>query len=189
MRVDAACAGAAILLLTACAMPPVPVPPPSIRTVEAIRRTTLPPLAVGAFVPAPALRDTSDRSLGSRGGLIRPEGKSFAAYLGETIVTQLKVAGRFDPQSNLSISGTLTRNQLATGVEHGRATIEAEIVVRRSGSEIFRRTIMVSAEWPGNFIGAVAVPIAEQHYSGLYPQLAEQLLTNPEFLAAVRGST
>jgi hypothetical protein len=157
--------------------------------VEAIRHTTLPPLAVGEFLPVPALRETADKSLASRAGLIRPEGKSFAAYLGETIATQLKAAGRYDPQSSLSISGTLTRNQLTTGIEHGRATIEAEFVVRRSGSEIFRRTMTVSAEWPGNFIGAVAIPVAEQHYSGLYPQLVEQLLTNPDFLAAVRGAT
>ena len=45
----------------------------------------------------------------------------------------------------------------------------------------------VSQNWDSSIIGAVAIPVAEAGYSGLYTALIEKLLTDPDFIAAAQA--
>lgn len=177
-----------VLLLGGYAMAPLPVPPASIRVVNKIDSTPFPAFAVGVFVTGPGLPPESDRAAGVRAGIVRPEGGSFARYLGETLKAELAAAGRLDAASDTVVSGRLVKNEVSSAIGKGHGDLAAEFVVTRHGVVTFRKVLSVRREWDSSFIGAVAIPEAETGYGGLYPALIEALFDDADFLAAVRGA-
>ncbi len=175
------------LLLAGCAYPPMAAPPPSVALVDRIAAAGLPVMAVGAFVPAPTLPRGADRALGVRAVTIKPEGGSFAHYLGDSLATQLRAAGKLDPASLLSVSGLLTETDVSSGIGKGHGALGAEFVVTRGGRELFRKRLRVEREWNSPFVGAVAIMNADTEYNTLYTELVGKLIDDPEFRAALRG--
>ncbi|MFA5962675.1 MAG: hypothetical protein WC804_01540 [Sphingomonas sp.] len=175
------------LLLAGCAYPPMAPPPPSVALVDRIAAAGLPAIAVGAFVPAPALPRAADRGLGVRAVTIKPEGGSFARHLGDTLAAQLRVAGKLDPTSPVSVSGLLTENDVSSGIGKGHGVLGAEFVVTRAGREVFRKRLRSERDWNSPFVGAVAIMNADTEYGALYTELIGRLIDDPDFRAAVRG--
>jgi hypothetical protein len=175
--------GIAVLALAGCAMAPLPLSPPSAALVGKLSGPG-PRFVLGAFVPGRGLPSGADKGLAVRGSTIHPENGSFAAYLGETLRTQLSASGRLDPTSALMISGVLVRNQVSSGIGTGHAELAAEFTVIRGGIAIFRKTISARREWDSSFIGAAAIPAADIGYAGLYTMLIERLFDDPDFRTA-----
>ena len=172
------------LALAGCAMAPIPLSPPSAALVDKLA-VPGPRFAVGGFTPSPSLPAGADKHLAVRASTIAPENGSFAAYLGETLRTQLRASGRLDPASPLVLSGTLVRNSVSSAIGDGHGEIAAEFVLTRDGREMFRKTIAARRTWESSFVGAAAIPAADVGYAGLYTLLVGNLFDDPDFRAAI----
>lgn len=168
--------------LGGCAIPRMPAPQPSIAVIDRIGAARLPALAVGSFAAAPGL---SDKALGVRVSTVRPEGGSFAAYLGETLKAQLAAAGKLDPAAAIAIAGTLTENDVGAPIGEARGRLGAEFVVTRGGRELLRKRLRVERNWGSSYFGFIAIDKADRMYTALYADLVSALIDDPDFRAAV----
>jgi hypothetical protein len=175
---------AACLCAAGCALGPLPPPEATLDTIQAIRGAALAPMRVGDFRPGPGAPTAMDRSLAVRAGAQAAPGGSFARYLGDTLAAELKGAGFLDPSAGLVVSGVITDSHLDSALPKAHARLAARFTVVRGGAAVYEKTLNAAAEWDSNFIGAVAIPDAFNHYMGLFPELVRQLVTDPEFRKA-----
>jgi hypothetical protein len=176
--------GLACLGLAACAEAPLPPPQATLDNIQAIRAANLEPLRVGAFAAAPGKPTEMDKSVAVRAGVQPAPGGSFAKYLGDTLAAELKGAGKLDDSSTLVVSGVVTETHVDSGMSTAHAALGAHFTLVRGGATVFEKTLRVESSWDGDFIGAVAIPDAFNHYSGLFPKLADALFADPDFQAA-----
>lgn len=175
--------------LSACATAPMAEPVASMDTLQGLQVSGVAPVKVGAFKPDPSLAPGKDKSINSRAAAIKPPtGNSFAAYLGQTLATELNAAGKLDGASALEITGFLTESQLdSAGFVTATGSLGARFVMTRNGTVVYDKVLRVDASWESNFIGAIAIPAAISNYNALYAKLARALLQDPDFVAATRG--
>jgi hypothetical protein len=180
---------ALLLAITAlgggCAIPSMPAPQPSIAVIDRIGAARLPAMAVGGFDAAPGL---PDKALGVRLSTVHPEGGSFAAYLGETLKTQLSAAGKLDPAAHVTITGTLLENDVGAPIGEARGRLGAEFVVKRDGRTLLRKRLHVERRWGSSYFGFVAIDKADRMYTALYGDLVGALIDDPDFRTAVGAS-
>jgi hypothetical protein len=175
------------LATSACAMGPLPTPQASIENLQAVRAAGIAPVALGDFVLAPGKPKSMDRTLTIRAGIVSAPGDgSFASYLRQTLSAELAAGGKLDAGSTIVISGELTRSDVDAGVSRGHAFLGARFIVTREGKVAYDKPLEVEADWDGDFLGAVAIPAAMNHYNALYPKLVGALLSDTEFKNAAR---
>jgi len=159
---------------------------PSLDNVDAIKKSVPAPVALGSFSVQAGATGASQISL--RGSpMASAVGGDYAAYLADALRQELVLANKLDPKSTFEISGTLVKNDIAAG---GLATnsgeIEARFVVKRSGVVRYEAVKRAEASWESSFVGAIAIPKAQQQYPLLVQKLLSALLSDPQFLAALR---
>jgi hypothetical protein len=176
------------LALGACAMPALPPPVATLDNIQALRVADIAPINVGVFTPGPGAPSEMDHAITLRGGVQAAPDGSFAKYLGDTIAVELKNAGRLDPNSPLTVAGVITETHVDTALPTGEAhaRLAARFSVSRMGAVVFDKTLSVESAWDSNFVGAVAVPDAINHYTDLFQKLAGKLFADPEFVAAAQ---
>lgn len=174
----------AALLSAGCATKAPPYQP-SLDNVQAIKK--LPQsLALGVFsVNAGA---TGAQSIGLRGSSMEsPVGANYAAYLADALRQELVLAGKLDPQSKLEISGVLLKNDIdASGFSTASGEIEARFIVKNAGQTRYEKTHKATLNWESSFMGAVAIPKAQQQYPVVVQALITRLFADAEFLAALK---
>ncbi|MFI4934499.1 MAG: hypothetical protein ACHP7N_07770 [Caulobacterales bacterium] len=176
----------ASLALAACAEPALAPPEASLDNIQAIRAANLAPMSVGDFAPAAGRPTEMDKSIAVRAGTqAAPEG-SYAKYLGDTLSAELKGAGKLDPSSTLIVSGVVTETHVDSAMPTATAALGAKFTLVQGGKVVFEKTLRVDASWSSDFMGAVAIPDAFNHYSGLFPKLANALFADPDFQAAAK---
>ena len=146
-------------------------------------------MAVGQFTAAPGV---SNDALSLRGAnSIKGGGAdgTFSGYLHDAVVSELKTAGRYDPHSNLVLSGMLTRNSVSTGMSKGSTTVSARFRLSQNGQMCFEKSLLARTQWPSSFVGAIAIPNAISNYPAVYQKLLGDLFTDPQFMAALRKSS
>jgi len=175
-------------LLGACAMQALPPPVATLDNIQALRAANIAPMKVGAFTPAPGAPTQMDQSITIRAGVQpAPEG-SFARYLGDTIAVELTNAGKLDPGSTLVVSGVVTDTHVDSGLSGtAHAALGARFTLTRAGKVVFDKPLSVEANWESEFVGAVAIPDAVNHYTDLFQKLTGKLFADPDFGAATRG--
>lgn len=177
---------AACAVLGACATQ-LPEPTLTFDNVQRLRAANAPALALGEFGPGPEVSEQRDRSVAFRADSLEPPaGGTFSGYLRGTIAAELAGAGKLDPNSPFVLSGLLTRSEVSTTGSASRATLGAQFRVTRAGVVVYEEEHVVSDEWPSQFLGAIAIPEAQNHYTGLYPRVFGALLADEEFRAAIR---
>ena len=87
-------------------------------------------------------------------------------------------------QSGAVVQGVLTKNELSTGIGTGTGTLGARFTLTRNGAAVYDKDLVAQQLWDGNFIGAIAIPDAINHYQSLYKDLVEKLLADEEFRKA-----
>lgn len=183
-----ACGAAGLALaLAGCAMAPLGAPVPSMDNIGKLRAAALPPVAVGAFSLAAGRPAAMDQKITIRTNVLySPYRSSFAAYLKESLATDLRAAGALDPAASTVVSGELTDSRIEVPSGPAFATVAARFVVTRGGRQLYARELRARSDWNAGFIGAEAVPMALNHYTLLYRQLTSRLIDDPEFQAAVK---
>lgn len=185
MKRAATCAAvAALALLSACSTP-APRYQPSIDNVEALKRSAS-PVTVGVFAVKPGMANANAVSLRAA-SMVSPVGADYAAYLADAIRQELELAGKLSPNSTIEVSGVLTRNEInAGGMSTNDGVLEALFTVKKGGVVRYNKSKRADAKWESSFVGAVAIPKAQQQYPLLVQSLLNQLVGDAEFQAAVK---
>lgn len=176
-----------LLPLGACALAPVPAPQATLSNIEAIRAGGVGPMQVGEFIPGPGSPTAMDRKITIRAGSQAPPDGSYAKLLGETLAAELRGAGKLDPHSTLVVSGIVTKTHVDSAMPDATAELEAHFILKRDGAAVFDKTLDVQSTWKSDFMGAVAIPDAFNHYNALFPEIVSKLLSDAEFKAAAHG--
>ena len=87
----------------------------------------------------------------------------------------------------IEVSGVLTRNEInAGGISTNDGVLEALFIVKRDGVVRYNKSKRTNASWESSFVGAIAIPKAQQQYPLLVQSLLGQLIGDAEFQAAVK---
>jgi hypothetical protein len=173
-----------LLALGGCVHEKMAEAQPSVATIKAAQSFDMMPLAVGPVVASPA--DAAfDRHIVIRGSTMAPPTGRFSSFLRETLIAELRAAGRYDPESHMIVSAVLTENSASEGFKQGTGVELATFRVTRDGQTIFEGPIRAEVNWPSSFIGAVAIPNAFRTHSSLSNTLVAHLFADTGFQAAV----
>ena len=167
-----------------CAMQAPPYQP-SLDNVEILKKTAG-PTALGSFTVQAG--GAGVVSIGLRGSsMSSPVGTDYAAYLASALSQELQLAGKLDPKAKVVITGLLLKNDIAAGgMSTNSGEIEAQFTVFNAGQERYRGTHRAEMSWESSFIGAVAIPKAQQQYPLLVQKLLAQLMADSRFQAALK---
>jgi len=139
---------------------------------------------VGEFT---ADKAAANASIGLRASTMVPKQGTFAQYLADAVKNELELVKLYSAASGTEITGVLIRNEMNTGLAvTGDGLIEAKFVVQRDGKVRFDKTLTAKIQWDTNFVGAVAIPRAQQEYPRLVQTLIAQLFSEPDFVAALK---
>jgi hypothetical protein len=176
------------MLLVGCAQIQLGAPVASADNIQKAKASGLPASNVGPFVLEAGKDAKMDKGLDIRSNtLSAPTQGSFAAYLKETLVTELKAAGLYDAGSKTVISGKLVDSQLDAAMAGGSGRLAARFAVSHAGKVVFDKEFSASDKWESSFVGAIAIPAAINNYSALYRKVVGQLLDDADFRRAVAG--
>lgn len=173
------------LLLHGCALQTPPYSP-SANVLDRIRNGGTQPVALGAFTVKPGAQGANSISL--RGNpMASSVGADYAAYLAEALRVELQLAGKLDPRSTLEIGGELQGTDIAAGgISTNAGFVEARFVVKSAGQVRYDAVKRADATWDSSFVGAIAIPKAQQQYPVLVQQLLAALWADERFVAALK---
>ncbi len=172
--------------LGACSTVKVPAPSASPENVEKLRASGIAAAKAGTFSIGQGFTAEQDRQQGGlRSNSVEPEGGSFAGHLRATLVAELQAAGLYDDKSPIVIEGQLVESKLDAAIGTGTGSLAARFTVTRAGKKVFEKTLRVNDQWESSFIGAVALPLAINKYTGFYKGLVGKLIDDPEFRSAL----
>lgn len=116
-----------------------------------------------------------------------PGGSDFAAYLADALRQELALARKLDPKSTLDIAGILMKIDIAAvGISSNSGEIEARFTAKNQGRIAYDAVKRAEMTWESSFVGAIAVPKAQQQCPLIVQQLLSKLLGDPQFQAALR---
>lgn len=159
---------------------------PSVSSVQALKQSSDIKADVAPFDSKEQKGNANPISL--RGSQMHsPYNDSYAAYLTEAVRQDLILAGKLSPKSDLVITGTLLKNDLSTGtVSAGEGDIEARFIVRKGKAVRYDQVKQARTQWKSSFVGAVAIPKAQQQYPVLVKALLDKLYSDPAFMKALQ---
>lgn len=177
---------AASAFLVGCAGP-APNYAPSIDNVETLKKTGGKPIKTGVIGVAPGMQGATAISLRAN-TMVSPVGSNYGDYLAAALQQELELAKLHSPQSDIEISGTLLKNNMdAGGVSTGAGQMEARFIVKAKQVVRFDKVKRVEHQWESSFAGAVAIPLAAQSYPIMVQKLVASLLSDPDFVKAIRN--
>lgn len=120
--------------------------------------------------------------------MVSPFNSSYADYLEVALREQLQQADLYSKSSSITIFGELLINKInAAGFSVGTADISAQFKVEDSGEILFDKVVAINHEWASSFVGAVAIPNAQNNYPLAVQKLISKLMSDPEFLYSVKN--
>jgi hypothetical protein len=176
--------GAATLMaLTGCAAV-APNYTPSPQTSQPLQSARVQPAKVGEISADKAANNTS---ITLRASSMEPAQGTYAKYLADAIRQELELTKLYAPDGSTEITGTLLKNDLDTGLaDKGIGVMEVRFIVRREGTVRFDKVKAAKTEWETSFVGAIAIPRAQQEYPRLVQTLVSALFSDPDFIAALK---
>lgn len=116
-----------------------------------------------------------------------PYEKSYAKYLEEALTQELSLAGKLAPDARVEISGVLQKNDISIpAVGDGYGDLQARFIVKKGSATTYDKVKSIHDTWESSFVGAVAIPRAQEQYPKLVQKLLAELYADPEFLNAIK---
>lgn len=108
---------------------------------------------------------------------------SFAAYLQDALMQDLKEISLYDEQSDLRMAATVLRNEIDIGgFSTGEGRMSVEITLQRGSAMVLRKTYASTTSFESSFAGAVAIPRGQIEYPRLVQSLLAKVYADPEFI-------
>lgn len=173
----------AVAALTGCSTM-APQYPASLDNVAVLKKDGA-PARVASFQSSAAKENANPISL--RGtSMNSPYQGSYANYLTEAIKQELTLAGKYSPDADIEISGSLLKNDLdATGVSTGHGVMAARFIVKQRDTVKYDKVKSVDHSWDSHFMGNIAIPAATTTYPNMVSKLLAALYTDPDFMSAL----
>lgn len=152
----------------------------NVRALQAVSAGTV---SVGQFTA----KDVGLNYLTIRGSAYTsPYNDSYAEYLKEALRSELESAGKLGSKADVVITGQLLKNTLSASIGTGTATIAVQFMVIRNSSIIFDKVLSVDTQWESSFIGAIAIPVAQQNYVDTVKQVLGKLFSDKDFQRSIQ---
>lgn len=182
MRLLPLCAAA--LLASGCAQFIATPYSADYEAVDRMKATRPPAVAVAAVQPVDPASPLNRLSL--RGAsLVSPSG-TFAKYLENALIADLKDAQVYDAASRTVLNAVILKNDLdISGVSVGSATMEVQLSVTRDGQRRLDKRYQASTSFESHLMGNIAIPAGQAGYTGVVRQLLRNVYSDPQFLAAI----
>jgi len=176
---------AAAALSTGCSMV-APRYSASLENVQKLKDAGMQPTKVGAFESTPG--KANPKSLTVRASsMSSPYDGSYSNYLAEALKQELSLAGKLSADADLEVKGALQKNDIsAGGFSTNSGDIEARFIVTRGGTVRYDQVKSIHDEWASSFVGAVAIPRAQERYPVIVQKLLAALYADPAFLQALK---
>jgi hypothetical protein len=157
----------------------------SLDNVQKLKDGGIAPTKVGTF------RSDSGKdnppSISLRGSsLASPYNASYADYLAEALKQELSMAGKLAPDAQIEVSGVLQKNDISVPIGTGYGDITARFIVTRAGAVRYDQVKSIHDEWESSFVGAVAIPRAQEQYPILVQKLLAAVYADPAFVQALK---
>jgi hypothetical protein len=157
----------------------------SLDNVQNLKDANIQPTKVGVFTSVPVNDNQATISL--RGSsLASPYEGSYAKYLAEALTQELSMAGKLAPDAQIEVTGALLKNDISIPVSTGTADITAGFTVTRGGTVRYDRSKSIHETWDSSFIGAIAIPRAQEEYPVMVQKLLAELYADPDFIQALK---
>ncbi len=158
----------------------------SLDNVQKLKDGAIAPTKVGTFKSDPGKDNPTSISI--RGSsLASPYNNSYADYLAESLKQELSIAGKLAPDAQIEVTGALQKNDISIPpVGSGSGDITARFIVTRAGAVRYDQVKSVHDEWESSFVGAIAIPRAQEQYPILVQKLLAAVYTDPAFIQALK---
>ncbi len=124
--------------------------------------------------------------LSMRGAALLSPSGTFAKYLEDALIADLKEAQAYDAASRTVLHAVILKNDLdVSGVSTGSATMEVQLSVTRDGQRRLDKRYQAVISFDSHFMGNIAVPAGQAAYSGVVRQLLRNVYADPQFVAAI----
>ena len=165
------------LLLTGCAYNASPYGA-SVGNVESIRSVGIQPVAVGRFEASkPGVASITCRAAGPV--TVSP---SFEAYIEKAFIDELKLAGVYDPNSKMILSGKLEEIDFSSGITDGKWMFT--VTVGNARDERF--TTQSTFGFSGSFVADKACHEVAQAFGPAVQKLIADVVRDPKFKQIAR---
>lgn len=145
----------------------------SIRNVETIKSKNIKPVAVAQFKSTnPGLASITCRAAGPV--TVTP---SFESYIEKAFIDELKLAGVYDPASNIILAGKIEEIDFSSGMTDGNWTFTLTVSNNRDESFTTKSVFGFS----GSFVADKACQEVAQAFGPAVQKLIEDLVQNPKF--------
>jgi hypothetical protein len=158
----------------------------SLENVQKLKDSGMQPAKVGNFTSTPDKGNANPISI--RGSSLNsPYDGSYAKYLGQALEQELSLAGKLSPDAQMEFSGALQKNDMSVPpVGSASGDLAARFVITRGGQTRYDQVKSIHDEWDSSFVGAIAIPRAQERYPIMVQKLLSELFTDPAFLQAVK---
>lgn len=178
-------AGLALAVLSGCASFVAPPYSPDYGSLDRLKSASLDKASVGPAQPRDPSAPVNRISL--RGTpMVSPNG-SYAQYLENALIQDLKELSVYQADAGLRIDATLLRNEMDIfGINTGHGRISAELAVTRDGTQRLRKTYHADTTFESSFAGNVAIPRGQLEYARLVQALLSKVYADPEFINSLK---
>ena len=111
-----------------------------------------------------------------------PKGEPFSEYIKEALVSELKMAGVYDKNSDLKISGNL--NKIYGSTMYGNAYWELNVTISSSNGKSI--TVNTKRDYPSSYLASTACNNMGTSFSPTIKQLIAEILNHRDFSELLR---
>ena len=145
----------------------------SVSNVEAIKTSRIKPVAVTQFTSSqPGLASITCRAAGPV--TVSP---SFETYIEKAFIDELKLAGAYDPASNIKLAGKLEQVDFSSGMSDGNWSFTLTVSNNRNES----LTTNSRFGFSGSFVADKACQEVAQAFGPAVQKLIEDVVRHPRF--------
>ncbi|BEP38124.1 hypothetical protein GmRootV59_50950 [Variovorax sp. V59] len=172
------------VLATGCASPKAPPYAPDYAALDQLKASKPSTVAVVKVEPTDPNAPVNRISL--RGTRLDSPSGTFAKYLEEALVRDLKEVSAFDAKSRTRLDARILANDVSVGnISTGTGVMEVQIEVTREGVQRLKKTYKADISFESSFAGMVAIPAGQTAYPTLVRALLKKVYTDPQFAAAI----
>lgn len=174
----------AVAFVSGCA--PLLAPPYSAdyAALDSLKKKNVDPVAVGTFKPT----DPKDKinNLTLRVASLQSGSGSFAKYLEDALISDLKEISAYDANAKTRIDAIILKNDVNIGgFSTGEGLMDVELTISRNGVQRLKKIYTARTSFESSFAGAVAIPKGQSEYPILVKTLLKNIYNDPAFMQAV----
>lgn len=175
----------AVAFTTGCAQMQAPPYSADYEALDRLKAGKPGAVMVGTVQPTDPEHRVNQISL--RGAGMRSPSGTFAQYLEDALIRDLKEISAFAPDAKTRLNATIVNNDVSVGnISTGTGTMEVALVVMRDGQQRLSKTYKANISFESGFAAFIAVPAGQAAYPQLVRALLREIYSDPQFVAAIR---